>query len=220
MPRRLPAGPALFAHDAAIGPLVAGADEAGRGALAGPLVGAAVLWDHRTLTTEDLRLLERLDDSKRLRAAVRQELAAEIRRLAAAVVVVAVGPSAIDAAGIQRANLHSLGAALAVCAPDPAERLVDGFHLADGAPAHRRLVRGDSTSAAIAAASVIAKTERDRLMEAAGAAHPGYGLETHMGYPTAAHREAIRRLGPSPVHRRSFCRRILDGRQEPGGSLR
>lgn len=208
MPRE-PAGPALFAHDRALGPVVAGSDEAGRGALAGPLVAAAVCFDYRLLGADQLERLARLDDSKRLSAQVREELAAEIRLLASAVVVIAISASRIDEQGIQIANIHGLGASLSVCAPDSAVRLVDGFALGDRWPAHRRLVRGDGTSAAIAAASVVAKTERDRLMQAAGAVDPGYGFERHMGYPTAAHRAAIRELGLSPLHRRSFCSRIV-----------
>lgn len=202
----------LLAHDRALGPLVAGADEAGRGALAGPIVGAAVLFDHRLLDPDLQEQLAGLDDSKRLRAAEREVLAERIQRIARAVVVVAVGAAVIDARGIQAANIHALGAPLTLCAPDPCLRLVDGFALGPSWPAHRRMVRGDRTSAAIAAASIIAKTERDRLMSRAAETHPGYGFERHMGYPTPAHRAAITEAGPSRLHRLSFCRRLLEER--------
>lgn len=199
-----PAGRALIAHDRALGPaLVAGADEAGRGALAGPLVAAAVLLRPGAA---GLERLERLDDSKRLRPALRDELEQAVRAVAEAVAVCVVAAAAIDEIGIQAANLTALSRALdGLAAPPDAVLLVDGFSLPMQGRPHRALVKGDATSAAIAAASVIAKTTRDRVMERLDAAAPGYGFAEHAGYGTARHRAAIAQLGPCPAHRRSFA---------------
>ena len=202
--RSAPPGRALLAHDRGLGPAcVAGADEAGRGALAGPIVAAAVLLRPGAL---DAARLERLDDSKRLRPALRDELALEIRAVADAVAVVAIAAAAIDEIGIQAANLRALSRALdALEAPPDAALLVDGFALPMQARPHRPLVKGDATSAAIAAASVIAKTTRDAIMARLDADAPGYGFADHAGYGTAVHRAAIAALGPCAAHRRSFA---------------
>lgn len=202
--RSAPPGRALLAHDRGLGPAcVAGADEAGRGALAGPIVAAAVLLRPGAL---DAARLERLDDSKRLRPALRDELALEIRAVADAVAVVAIAAAAIDEIGIQAANLRALSRALdALEAPPDAALLVDGFALPMQARRHRPLVKGDATSAAIAAASVIAKTTRDAIMARLDADAPGYGFADHAGYGTAVHRAAIAALGPCAAHRRSFA---------------
>ena len=202
--RTAPPGRALLDHDRGLGPpLVAGADEAGRGALAGPLVAAAVLLRPGAL---DPARLERLDDSKRLRPALREELALEIRAVAEAVSVVAIAAAAIDEVGIQAANLGALSRALdALEAPPEAALLVDGFGLPMQTRPHRPLVKGDATSAAIAAASVIAKTTRDAIMAGLDAEAPGYGFADHAGYGTAVHRAAIAALGPCAAHRRSFA---------------
>lgn len=202
--RSAPPGRALLAHDRGLGPVhVAGADEAGRGALAGPIVAAAVLLRPGAL---DAARLERLDDSKRLRPALRDELALEIRAVADAVAVVAIAAAAIDEIGIQAANLRALSRALdALEAPPDAVLLVDGFALPMQARPHRPLVKGDATSAAIAAASVIAKTTRDAIMARLDADAPGYGFADHAGYGTAVHRAAIAALGPCAAHRRSFA---------------
>jgi ribonuclease HII len=202
--RTAPPGRALLEHDRGLGPVhVAGADEAGRGALAGPIVAAAVLFRPGAL---DPARLERLDDSKRLRPALREELALEIRAVADAVAVVAIAPAAIDEIGIQAANLTALSRALdALEAPPDTALLVDGFALPVQPRAHRSLVKGDATSAAIAAASVIAKTTRDAIMARLDAEAPGYGFADHAGYGTAVHRAAIAELGPCAAHRRSFA---------------
>jgi len=182
-----------------------GADEAGRGALAGPLVAAAVLLEPRSLSRDAVRSLARLDDSKRVAPAVRDELAAVIARVALRIAVVAIASDEIDREGIQAANLGGLSRAIdRLAPPDGAIVLVDGFALPGQARPHRALVRGDGTSAAVAAAAIIAKTTRDRLMRHLGELAPGYGFAEHAGYGTAAHREALARLGPAPAHRRSF----------------
>lgn len=197
-------GRALLDHDRGLGPRhVAGADEAGRGALAGPIVAAAVLLRPGAL---DAGCLDRLDDSKRLRPAVRDALALEIRAVADAVSVVAIAAAAIDEIGIQAANLTALSRALdALEAPADAALLVDGFALPMQARPHRPLVKGDATSAAIAAASIIAKTTRDAIMARLDVDAPGYGFADHAGYGTAVHRAAIAALGPCAAHRHSFA---------------
>ncbi len=178
--------------------LVAGVDEAGRGPLAGPVVAAAVVLDpHRPPPPG-------LDDSKRLSAARRHTLNDYVRAHALSWGVRFVSPSRVDEINILQATLEAMAGALAGLACEPDLVLVDGNVLVPGVDRQRCLVRGDRRSHNIAAASVLAKVARDRAMVELGARYPGYGFERHMGYPTAAHRAAIRRLGPCPAHRRSF----------------
>lgn len=205
--RRLP-GRRLFAYDRALGvDRIAGADEAGRGCLAGPLVVAAVCFDLRA-DPRRFHGLGRLDDSKACSRALREELYRTIMGAAEQVrVVVRCAPS-IDRTGLHRSNLAGLRDALAGLDPAPDLCLADGFALgplASAAPC-RRLVGGDRTSAAVAAASIVAKCVRDRYMRrTADAAHPGYGFAGHVGYATGDHRAAIAKLGVSSLHRRSFA---------------
>jgi ribonuclease HII len=207
MAPRVPAGRELLQHDRQLGVrYVAGADEAGRGALAGPIVAAAVLFEPAALTLEHLAGLERLNDSKKLSEARRDELAMIIGAAALSIAVIAISAAEIDEIGIQAANLGGLSRALdLVEAPEGSELLVDGFALPMQSRPHRALVKGDATSAAIAAASIIAKTTRDRVMEQLDAVSPGYGFSAHAGYGTAVHKEAITRLGPCRAHRHSFA---------------
>lgn len=168
-------------------------------------MAAAVLLDYGRLTRSDRRCLTGLDDSKRLDRQERERLFGEILRVAARVCVVTRTAAGVDRYGLHRSNLAALNAALTRLRPDQgAVCLVDGFPLPDCEVAHRPLVKGDATSAAVAAASVIAKVSRDRQMERLAALHPGWGFEEHVGYGTPAHRAAILRLGPSPIHRLSF----------------
>ncbi len=184
---------------------MAGADEAGRGCLAGPLVAASVCLDLGGLTPSARRLLGDLDDSKRLAPGVRERLARAIWVIAEQVVVVSADAATIDRDGLHRTNLRLLADALGRLDPTPHACLVDGFALGPGAVRHQAIIGGDRTSAAIAAASVIAKVTRDRVMAGGvAAAYPDYGFDAHMGYATARHRQAIVWYGPSPVHRRSF----------------
>ncbi len=183
---------------------VAGADEAGRGCLAGPLVAAAVLFDLERLRPADTRSLSKLDDSKRQAPAMRAELYPVILRLAAKVVVVSRCAPGIDERGLHVTNLAALRDALAGVACPGCICLSDGFRVADLGFEQRAVVGGDATSAAIAAASVIAKETRDRYMRRADARHPGWEFAQHVGYATPEHREAIERLGVSPLHRLSF----------------
>jgi ribonuclease HII len=183
---------------------VAGADEAGRGCLAGPLVAAGVLIDYEALSTADRRALGGLHDSKQMSAEQRDELYPAVLRAAARVSVVVRCARGIDERGLHVTNLEALSSALERLAPGDAACLVDGFPLRDCAVPHRAVVEGDGTSAAIAAASIVAKVTRDRYMHGAAHEHPGWGFDEHVGYSTPEHRAAIERLGISPLHRRSF----------------
>jgi len=184
---------------------VAGADEAGRGCLAGPLVVAAVCLDIGALSPAARRALGDLDDSKRLAPDVRARVARAVMRHAEQVVLLVAGPATIDRDGLHRTNLRLLSRALAALRPCPGICLVDGFRLGPEAPEHRAVVGGDARSASIAAASVVAKTARDRLMAGPVAeAYPAFGFDQHVGYATPEHRTALRAQGLSPVHRRSF----------------
>ena len=184
---------------------MAGADEAGRGCLAGPLVAAAVLIDYETLSRADRRALGGLHDSKQMEPERRERLYPAVLRAASRVSLVVRCVRGIDGRGLHVTNLEALAAALERLAPGAeATCLVDGFSLRDCAVQHRAVVEGDGTSAAIAAASVIAKVSRDRYMRGAARRHPGWGFEEHVGYSTPEHRAAIDRIGISPLHRRSF----------------
>lgn len=185
--------------------VVAGTDEAGRGCLAGPLVAAAVALDLENLTRAARRDLAGLDDSKRLTAAARANLASAILRHAQQVVVRAACAPTIDRDGLHRSNLRLLAECLAAIDPGADVCVVDGFRLPHPAPRHEAVIDGDAKSAAVAAASVIAKTTRDRMMIGPAAeAWPGFGFERHVGYATREHQDALRAGGLSPLHRRSF----------------
>lgn len=178
--------------------LVAGVDEVGRGALAGPVVAAAVILDPE-------RVPEGLDDSKKLAARRREALADAVRATALCWRVARVESDEIDRINILQASFAAMR--LAIGALDPAAELllVDGHLTLPGWNGPQRaLVGGDGRSASIAAASILAKVERDRIMCGYDAVLPGYDFSSHVGYGTQAHRDAIARLGPSPIHRRSF----------------
>jgi ribonuclease HII len=183
---------------------VAGADEAGRGCLAGPLVAAAVLFDYDRLGPGDVRALRGLNDSKQQTAAGRAELFPLILRVAARVAIVTRCAPGIDARGLHVTNLAALRDALTRVACPGCLCLSDGFPVAKLPFEQQAVIGGDARSAAIAAASVLAKETRDRYMRRADAAHPGWEFAQHVGYATPEHREAIERLGVSPLHRLSF----------------
>jgi ribonuclease HII len=183
---------------------VAGADEAGRGSLAGPLVAAAVLFDLERLRPAAVRALGTLNDSKQQTPAGRAELYPLILRLAARVAIVSRCAPGIDARGLHRTNLAALRDALARVACPGCVCLSDGFPVAGLAHEHRAVIGGDARSFAIAAASVLAKETRDRYMRRADARHPGWDFAQHVGYATPEHRDAIARIGVSPLHRLSF----------------
>ncbi|HEY0346236.1 MAG TPA: ribonuclease HII [Solirubrobacteraceae bacterium] len=203
--RKRSPGRRLFNFDRRLGVRwVAGADEAGRGCLAGPLVAAAVLFDVEALTTRELRALSRLNDSKQHTMEVREELFPIVMRTAAKVCVVSRCARGIDARGLHKTNIAALRDALLGVARPGCICLSDGFPVGDIGFARRAIVDGDATSAAIAAASIVAKVTRDRYMRRADELHPGWEFAAHVGYSTPEHREAIQRLGVSPLHRLSF----------------
>lgn len=176
---------------------VAGIDEAGRGPLAGPVVAAAVILPERFE-------LPGLTDSKQLTAKARQRLYPLIRAQALAVGVGVARVEEIDQLNILQATLRSMQRAVSRLKLPPDFLLIDGNVPVPLALPQQTLVRGDSRSLSIAAASVVAKVVRDRIMGSLDRLHPGYGFAGHKGYGSAAHREAIARLGPSPCHRRTF----------------
>jgi len=204
--RRLARSRRLFAFDRGLqSRFVAGADEAGRGCLAGPLVAAAVLLDYETLSRGDRRALAGLHDSKQMTEERRLEIFPAVLRAASRASVVIRSAAGIDRRGLHVTNLEALSVALERLQP-PAEAacLSDGFPLPRCRVPHRAVVEGDATSAAIAAASVLAKVTRDRYMREAAERHPGWGFDEHVGYSTPEHRAAIEQIGISPLHRRSF----------------
>jgi len=196
----------LFRHDRQLGSrFVAGADEAGRGSLAGPLVAAGVLIDYERLTLRDRRALGLLDDSKQRNAEEREALYPAIVRAAARVAVTVRCVRGIDSRGLHVTNLAALARCLERVAVPGAICLTDGFRVPRCQVDHRAVIDGDATSAAIAAASVIAKVTRDRYMHRIADAYPGFSFEENVGYSTPEHRAAIMKLGPSTLHRRSFA---------------
>jgi ribonuclease HII len=204
--RRISTGGRLLRHDRRLGHrFVAGADEAGRGCLAGPLVAAGVLLDLERLSRRDVRDLRALNDSKQHDHDAREALYPVVLRVAAKVSVISRSVHSIDTRGLHKMNIAALRAALLKVACPGAILLSDGFPLGDLDGHERRaIVDGDATSAAIAAASIIAKVTRDRYMRRIDALHPGWDFAGHVGYSTPEHRAAIRRLGVSPLHRLSF----------------
>jgi ribonuclease HII len=204
-------GQRLLAHDRRLGVrYVAGADEAGRGSLAGPLVVAGVLLDYDALRGARVRPLAGLNDSKQVGHDDREELFHAVVCCAAQISVRVVSASEIDRSGLHRSNLAALRAVLADLHPPAEACLVDGFRLGAAAPPHRALVDGDARSAAIAAASIVAKVVRDRVMRRLDALYPRYGFVSHVGYITPAHSRAVRVFGPSDLHRRSFQARCYE----------
>lgn len=200
-------GTRLVRHDLRLGcRFVAGSDEAGRGALAGPLVTAAVLLEPAALRSSERSALWRLDDSKRLTRVVREDLFHAVVACARRFAVTSRSAWEIDTRGLTWADLDGMAVSLdRLCAPEGTEILVDGFRLPSLAREHRRLIGGDGRSAAIAAAAILAKVSRDRAMHRAAERHPQYGFERHVGYGTTDHLKALREHGPCPLHRRSFA---------------
>ena len=203
--RRSHSGRRLFAFDRALeSRFVAGADEAGRGSLAGPLVAAAVLFDLDRLSLADRRALSRLNDSKQHNEAAREELYPRVLRAAARTTIVSRCVRGIDGRGLHVTNLAALRAALLGVACEGAVCLVDGFRVPEFGYEQRAVIDGDCRSAAIAAASVLAKVTRDRYMRRAAERHAKWEFETNVGYSTPEHRAAIAVHGISELHRLSF----------------
>ena len=203
--RSATSGRKLFEFDRGLGVrYVAGADEAGRGCLAGPLVGAAVLFDLERIGIAEIRALAELNDSKQHDEATREALYPVVLRTAARAAIVSRCAPGIDRRGLHRTNLEALSDALKRVARPGCVCLVDGFAVPDVGHEQRPIVHGDATSAAIAAASILAKVTRDRFMRRADELHPGWEFAAHVGYSTPEHRAAILRQGVSPLHRMSF----------------
>ena len=178
---------------------VCGTDEAGRGPLAGPVVAAAVI-------LPDSCVIEGLDDSKKLTEKKREKLYDIIREQALAYAIVEISPEEIDSLNILRASLTAMQRAVAKVREtvSPAAVLIDGNQQADFGVPSFTVVKGDSISQSIAAASVLAKVYRNRLMMKLAEEYPVYGIAKHKGYPTPEHKLAVYEHGPSPIHRRSF----------------
>jgi ribonuclease HII len=195
----------LFAFDRELGVrFVAGADEAGRGCLAGPLVAAAVLFDLEALTLSQRRALAALNDSKQHTPEARGRLYPIVLRAATCSAIVSRCVTGIDSRGLHKTNLAALREALMRVAVPGTLCLTDGFPVADFGFEQRALIDGDAKSAAIAAASILAKVTRDRFMHRADVLHPGWDFASHVGYSTPEHRDAIAQIGVSPLHRMSF----------------
>jgi ribonuclease HII len=208
--RKNPTGRKLFRYDRELGRRwVAGADEAGRGCLAGPLVAAAVLFDYERLSLGDLRALSALNDSKQHTEAAREELYPRILRIACKVAVTSRCARGIDDFGLHKTNLAALSDTLRRVGRPGCICLSDGFPVPATGFEQRAVVGGDATSAAIAAASVIAKVTRDRFMHRIAERYPQWEFQLHVGYSTPEHRAAIERHGISPLHRRS-CQSMAD----------
>ncbi len=213
-PAVAPSGPddrlerALLAR---VGGPVAGLDEAGRGPLAGPVVAAAVVFDPGQIPAG-------LNDSKKLTERARERLFDEI--CAAAHVGIGVASVArIDRMNIRAASLWAMAQALGALTVEAAGALVDGDSVPPALPCPgEAIVKGDSRSVSIAAASIVAKVTRDRAMVRLAEAFPGYGFERHKGYGTKSHKEALASLGPSPLHRTSFApvRALLISQEDEG----
>jgi len=177
---------------------ICGVDEAGRGPLAGSVVAAAVILD-------PARPIAGLADSKKLRPAVRERLALEIREKALAWSIAEASAEEIDQINILQATFLAMRRAVAALTLTPAHALIDGNRIPQGLLCTAEaIVKGDAKEPAISAASILAKTFRDAQLLVLDQQYPDYGFAQHMGYPTAAHLAALKRHGPTPVHRRSF----------------
>jgi ribonuclease HII len=177
---------------------IAGLDEVGRGPMFGPVVAAAVIFP-------DVCKLPGLTDSKKLNERQRNEFDVEIRACAVAWSVAVIDVETIDRINIRRASLLAMRTAVEQLALSPDYLLIDGIDTIDWPCEQLPVVKGDSTSKSIAAASVLAKVHRDRLLVALDAEYPGYGLARHKGYCSPEHMDALTRLGPTPLHRKSFA---------------
>ena len=176
---------------------IAGVDEVGRGPLFGPVVAAAVILQ------KGCRLQD-LDDSKKLTEKKRNQLEPEIRSNAVAWAVAAVDAATIDRINIRQASLVAMRRAVEQLALSPDYLLIDGIDTIDWPCPQQSVIQGDSLSLSIAAASVLAKVHRDRMLVALDSQFPGYGLASHKGYGCPDHLAALARLGPTPLHRKSF----------------
>lgn len=182
--------------------LVAGMDEAGRGPLAGPVVAAAVILDPENPVYG-------VDDSKKLSPKKRAALKAEIEEKAISVGVGIVDVETIDSINILEATKLAMKKAVEALDPQPQLLLIDAVQLKDISVQQRSIIKGDALSVSIAAASIIAKETRDEMLKAYDELYPEYGFASHKGYGTKQHMDAIRNLGPLPIHRKTFIRNII-----------
>jgi len=180
--------------------LIAGIDEVGRGALAGPVIAAAVILPREL----DSPWVGKVRDSKQLTPAGREFLDGCIRQVAVSIGIGSIPSDVIDTQGIAQATRLAMMMAVNQLSPEPEALLIDYFRLPDVKLPQKGVKDGDSLCFCIASASIIAKVARDRLMTELDSVYPGYGLAEHKGYGTAEHLTSLRRLGPSPIHRRSF----------------
>jgi len=176
---------------------IAGVDEAGRGPLAGPVVAASVI-------LPSTFSINRLDDSKKLTPFQRENLYSQIYTYAVSVGIGVIGPNVIDRINILQASLQAMALAVNSLHPRPDYLLIDGNFSIPSVFPQQPIIKGDSLSVSIAAASVVAKVTRDRLMQRHHQDYPQYEFARHKGYPTKAHKKAIRTSGISLIHRRSF----------------
>ena len=190
-----------FNLERAAGGCVAGIDEAGRGPLAGPVIAAAVILDPETLPG---MLRDGIDDSKVLTKSRREELFAALRRYAH-IGIGGASAAEIDRINILAATLRAMGRAVDALGIVPDLALIDGNRTPELACPATAVVRGDQASLSIAAASIVAKVTRDRIMAALARRHPGFGWERNAGYGTAEHKQALTRLGVTPHHRKTFA---------------
>lgn len=177
--------------------LIAGIDEAGRGPIAGPVVAAAVI------LPKDL-LLPGVNDSKKVRPALRVELATQIKKLALGWAVSIVFPACLDEINIYQATRLAMKDAIQALPLRPQHLIIDAVRLPELSMPQTCLIKGDSLSISVACASILAKVERDHIMEGFEELYPGYGFGRHKGYTTREHVQALINLGPCPIHRRSF----------------
>ncbi|MBQ8122820.1 MAG: ribonuclease HII [Ruminococcus sp.] len=195
----------LFEYDSAVRndfPLICGVDEAGRGPLAGDVYAAAVI-------LEDDTLIEYLNDSKKISEKRRELLFDEIKEKAKAWCIATASVEEIDSLNILQATMLAMKRAVEGLGIEPDMVLVDGNRLPELSCPAQCVIKGDATSASIAAASVLAKVARDRYMRELDQAYPQYQFSQHKGYGTKLHCDMLRQYGPSPVHRRTFLKKIL-----------
>ena len=186
--------------------LIAGTDEAGRGPLAGPVVAASVI-----LPRGKEAIFQGLDDSKKLSPSKRDKLYALIMHEATAAAVAVIERDMIDKINIYQASLLAMKQSIGKLSLSPQVILVDGFSLPSISIPQRAIPKGDAKSLSIAAASVVAKVTRDKLMEELHNIYPGYNFKKNKGYPTAEHKNKLLQIGPCPAHRKSFIKKIMGG---------
>lgn len=185
--------------------LVAGVDEVGRGPLAGPVAAGAVILPARVRASGRFRWLSRVRDSKQLSAEVREDLAHHIWEHAVAAGVGFVGVGPLDRIGIAEASRQAMLAAIGALSDRPRHLLIDAFRISSCSLPQTPIIRGDGLSKSIACASIIAKVARDRFMDQQEIFYPGYAFYSNKGYATREHMDALMRLGPCALHRRSFA---------------